>query len=67
VSCHCCAEISHSRPPIQHTGIRDYDVETPELLQRIGHHPLLSGGVADIDLVGEDLAALALDEIDRLG
>jgi hypothetical protein len=53
--------------PIQHTGVGDDDVHTAELLQCIGHHALLSGGVADVDAVGKDLAAFALDQVHRLG
>ena len=53
--------------PIEDAGVRDDDVEAPELLQCVGHHPLLSCGIADVDLVGEDLAALAFDQAHRFG
>jgi hypothetical protein len=39
----------------------------PELFQRICDHPLLSCGVTDIDLIGEDLSSFALDQAHRLG
>jgi hypothetical protein len=38
----------------------------PDLFDHFGHHPLLGGQIADIDAIGEDLAALAFDQADRL-
>ena len=48
-------------PPIEHTGVGDHDVETAELLDRVGHRPLLPGEVANVDLLGANLAAFALN------
>ena len=62
-----CPTRSNSSAPIEHTGVGDHDVEAAELLDRVGHHPLLPCEVADVDLLGADLAALALDEDHRLG
>jgi hypothetical protein len=44
--------------PIHHTGVGDDDVEPAELLNRVRDHPLLPGGVAHVDAIGDDLAAL---------
>src|SRR5215218_6733423 len=52
--------------PIEHAGVGDHDVETAELLDRVGHHALLAGEIADVDLFGADLSALAFDEAHRL-
>ena len=63
VSCHCCGRNLPQPAPIQHAGVGDHDVEPAELLDRVGDHPLLPVGVADVDLLGQDLAALALDQV----
>ena len=67
VSCHCCAGNLPQPAPVQHPGIGHHDVQPAELLHRVGHHALLSGGVAHVHLGGQHLAALVLDQAHSLG
>ena len=66
-SCHCWAEISHSRPQFSTPALATTMSRRPNCSIASDDHPLLSGEVADVDLVGEDLAPLALDQVHRLG
>ena len=53
--------------PIEHPGIGHHDVEATELLDALRDDALLAVGVANVEGLGEDLAALALDQADGLG
>jgi hypothetical protein len=53
--------------PIEHTCVGQHDIQAAELFDRFGHHPLLGGQISDVDVIGEDLAALAFDQAYRLG
>jgi hypothetical protein len=53
--------------PVEHTCVGHHDIQAAELFDRFGHQPLLGGQISDVDVIGEDLAALALDQADRLG
>jgi hypothetical protein len=55
------------RAPIEHTCVGHDDIQAPELFDRLRDHPLLSSQISDVDVIGEDLAALAFDQADRLG
>lgn len=53
--------------PIEHPGVVHHDVETAELLDRVGDQTALAFGVAHVDFAGQDLPAFSLDQRHRLG
>jgi hypothetical protein len=53
--------------PVEHTCVGHDDVQAAELFDRFGHHPLLGSQISHVDVIDEELAALAFDQADRLG